>query len=113
MRLADLAIDAGIKKVVVAHPCRGRMTVEQQRKPAEKGVTLKGAVSDWMFHRGLPRQNYYNEREWVNEIAGIAPEFGGVMPRARQIREIGVEHFILGTDYGIRSGPTRSRACAR
>jgi hypothetical protein len=108
VRLADLAIDAGIRKVVVAHPCRGRMSVEQQRKLAEKGVMLEGAVSDWMFHRGLPRQNYYVEREWADEIAGIAnaPEFSGVMPWARQIREIGVEHFILGTDYGIRSGPT-------
>ncbi|MFC6160880.1 DUF6282 family protein [Kribbella jiaozuonensis] len=108
MRLADLAIDAGIRKIVVAHPCRGRMTVEQQRKLAEKGVLLEGAVSDWMFHRGLPRTNYYVEREWADEIAGIAnaPEFSGIMPWARQIREIGVEHFILGTDYGIRSGPT-------
>ncbi|GAA3085556.1 hypothetical protein JOF29_002906 [Kribbella aluminosa] len=108
MVLADLAIDAGIRKIVVAHPCRGRMTVEQQRKLADKGVLLEGAVSDWMFHRGLPRTNYYVEREWADEIAGIAnaPEFSGVMPWARQIREIGVEHFVLGTDYGIRSGPT-------
>ncbi|MEV5967240.1 DUF6282 family protein [Kribbella sp. NPDC051952] len=108
IRLSDLALDAGITKIVVPHPCRGRMTVEQQRKLAEKGVLLEGAVSDWMFHRGLPRTNYYVEREWADEIAGIAnaPEFSGIMPWARQIREIGVEHFVLGTDYGIRSGPT-------
>ncbi|MFB7191999.1 DUF6282 family protein [Streptomyces sp. NPDC056240] len=107
-RLVDLAIDAGIRKIVVAHPCRGRMTIEQQKQLAAKGVLLEGAVSDWMFHRGLPRTNYYVEREWADEIAGIAnaPEFSGIMPWARQIREIGIEHFILGTDYGIRSGPT-------
>ncbi|MFE2735168.1 DUF6282 family protein [Streptomyces sp. NPDC059349] len=107
-RLVDLAIDAGIRKIVVAHPCRGRMTTEQQKQLAAKGVLLEGAVSDWMFHRGLPRTNYYVEREWADEIAGIAnsPEFSGIMPWARQIREIGIEHFILGTDYGIRSGPT-------
>ncbi|WP_405650524.1 hypothetical protein OG581_06940 [Streptomyces sp. NBC_01386] len=71
-------------------------------------MLLEGAVSDWMFHRGLPRTNYYVEREWADEIAGIAnsPEFSGIMPWAGQIREIGIEHFILGTDYGIRSGPT-------
>jgi hypothetical protein len=107
-RLVDLAIEAGIRKIVVAHPCRGRMTTAQQKELAAKGVMLEGAVSDWMFHRGLPRQNYYVEREWADEIAGIAnnPEFSGFVPWARQIREVGVEHFVLCTDYGIRSGPT-------
>ncbi|MGW5649553.1 DUF6282 family protein [Saccharopolyspora sp. NPDC003752] len=107
-RLVDLAIEAGIEKIVVAHPCRGRMTTEQQKELASKGVLLEGAVSDWMFHRGLPRTNYYVEREWADEIAGIAnsPEFSGIVPWAKQIREIGIEHFIIGTDYGIRSGPT-------
>ncbi len=109
IRLVELAIDFGIKKIVVAHPCRSRMTIDQQKELAQKGVMLEGAVSDWMFHRGLPRTNYYVEREWADEIAGIAstPELsGGVVPWAKQIREIGVEHFVLGTDYGIRSGPT-------
>jgi hypothetical protein len=107
-RLVDLAIEFGIRKIVVAHPCRGRMTTGQQKELASKGVLLEGAVSDWMFHRGLPRTNYYVEREWADEIAGIAnsPEFSGIVPWASQIREIGIEHFILGTDYGIRSGPT-------
>ncbi|MFF3566610.1 DUF6282 family protein [Nocardia jiangxiensis] len=108
IRLVDLAIEAGITKIVVAHPCRGRMTTEQQRALAAKGVLLEGAVSDWMFHRGLPRTNYYVEREWADEIAGIAnaPEYSGVVPWAKQIREIGIDHFVLGTDYGIGSGPT-------
>ncbi|MDQ4504298.1 DUF6282 family protein [Sinomonas sp. ASV322] len=109
IRLADLALDFGIEKIVVAHPCRARMTTEQQKSLAQKGVLLEGAVSDWMFHRGLRRTNYYVERELADEIAGIAstPELaGGVVPWARQIREIGIEHFVLGTDYGIRSGPT-------
>ena len=107
-RLVDLALAAGIQNIVVAHPCRGRMTVEQQKQLAAKGVWLEGAVSDWMFHRGLPRTNYYAEPELADEIAGIAnaPEFTGIVPWASQIRDIGIEHFVLGTDYGIRSGPT-------
>ena len=68
---------------------------------------LEGAVSDWLFHRGLPRTNYYVEREYADEIAGIAnaPQFAGVVPWATQMREIGLENFVLGTDYGIRSSP--------
>ncbi|MGW9414660.1 DUF6282 family protein [Arthrobacter cupressi] len=108
-RLVDLAVEFGIRKIVVAHPCRARMTVAQQKALVEKGAFLEGAVSDWMFHRGLRRTNYYVEPELADEIAGIAstPELsGGVVPWAKQIREIGLEHFVLGTDYGIRSGPT-------
>ncbi len=95
-RLVDLAQAAGIQNIVVAHPCRGRMTVDQQKQLASKGVWLEGAVSDWMFHRGLPRTNYYAEPELADEIAGIAnaPEFSGIWPPwARQIRDIGIEHL--------------------
>jgi hypothetical protein len=108
MRLVDLAIHHGISKIVVAHPCRGRLSTDQQRTLADKGVLLEGAVSDWMFHRGLPRTNYYVEREWADQIAGIAnaPAYSGIVPWAEQIRAIGVDNFVLGTDYGIGSGPT-------
>lgn len=109
IRLVDLAIEFGIRKIVVAHPCRVRLSTQQQKDLAKKGVMLEGCVSDWMFHRGLPRTNYYVEREWADQIAGIASSpdaFSGIVPWARQIREIGIEHFVVGTDYGIRSGPT-------
>jgi len=107
MRLVELAQRFGIKKIVVPHPARALLSADQQRSLAKQGVFLEGGVSDWMFHRGLPRTNYYIEREWADEIAGIAnnPEFSGIRPWAKQIREIGVEHFILATDYGIRSAP--------
>lgn len=108
IRLVDLAVQFGVKKIVVAHPCRARLTTQQQKDLVKKGALLEGCVSDWMFHRGLPRTNYYVEREWADEIAGIASSpdaFSGIVPWAKQIREIGLEHFVVGTDYGIRSGP--------
>lgn len=109
IRLVDLAVQFGVRKIVVAHPARVRLTTEQQKALAAKGALLEGCVSDWMFHRGLPRSNYYVEPEWRDEIAGIASSpdaFSGIVPWARQMREIGLEHFVVGTDYGIRSGPT-------
>jgi hypothetical protein len=107
IRIVELAERFGIKKVVVAHPARALLSIDQQKKLAKRGAFLEGAVSDWCFHRGLPRTNYYIEREYADEIAGIAnhPEFSGIVPWASQIREIGTEHFILATDYGIRSAP--------
>ena len=108
MRLADLVERFGIRKFIVAHPARALLTMEQQKDLARRGMFLEGAVSDWLFHRGLPRSNYYAEPEYADEIAGIAnaPQFAGVVPWARQMQEIGLEHFVLATDYGIRSSPS-------
>lgn len=108
MRLADLAERFGIRRMVVAHPARALLSLEQQKNLASRGVFLEGCCSDWMFHRGLPRTNYYVERHYADEIAGIAnaPQFAGVVPWARQLRGIGLDQFVLGTDYGIGSGPT-------
>lgn len=107
VRIVELAERYGIKRVLVAHPARARLSVETQKDLARRGVFLEGAVSDWFFHRGLPRTNYYIEREYADEIAGIAndPKFSGIRPWVQQIREIGIEQFVLATDYGIRSAP--------
>jgi hypothetical protein len=107
MRLADLAERFGIRKMLVAHPARALLSLDQQKNLASRGVFLEGACSDWMFHRGLPRSNYYIEREYADEIAGIAnaPRFAGVVPWARQLREIGLDQIVLATDYGIGSAP--------
>jgi predicted TIM-barrel fold metal-dependent hydrolase len=108
MRLAELAERFGIRRMIVAHPARALLSLDQQKSLAVRGIFLEGACSDWMFHRGLPRMNYYIEREYADEIAGIAnaPQFAGVVPWARQLREIGLDQIVLGTDYGIGSGPT-------
>jgi len=107
MRLADLAERFGIGKMVVAHPARAWLSIEQQKNLSARGFFLEGAVSDWLFHCGLPRTNYYVEREYADEIAGAAnePQFKGVVQWARQLREVGLENIVLGTDYGIGSCP--------
>ncbi len=109
IRLVDLALQFGIKKIVIAHPARPRLTLDQQKELVKKGALLEACVSDWMFQKGLPRSNYYVEAELRDQIAGIASAptvYNGIVPWANMMREIGLEHFVVGTDYGIRSVPT-------
>jgi imidazolonepropionase-like amidohydrolase len=49
--------------------------------------------------------NYYAEREYTSDVidTGMASQ---VVPWAKTIREVNVKHFLLGTDYGVRSDPT-------
>lgn len=106
-RLCELALERGIARILLSHPVRARMSLARQKALAARGVVLEGCCSDWMFHKGLRRTNYYTEPELADEIAGIASEkgFDGFVEWARQIRDVGIEHFVLATDYGIRSAP--------
>jgi hypothetical protein len=110
LRLIDLAPRYGIRmdRVFVAHVARNAMTMEQQKRAAAAGAWLEATFADCgVYPGGVPRTHYYPEKEYINELRvqgpGAPGNLGGL---GRQIREIGVKHFILGTDYGIRGVST-------
>lgn len=110
LRLIELAPRYGIRmeRVLVAHVARNAMTMTQQRQAAAAGAWLEATYADCgVYPGGVPRTNYYPEKEYINELhiegPGRPGNLGGL---GRQIREIGVQHFILGTDYGIRGVST-------
>lgn len=105
MRVIDLAERFGIGKVLIPHVARQFLTVDQQKEAARRGVFLEGCVADWLYPE-VPRTHYYPEKEYMDRSCEIdlpqvtAPRWMNV------IREIGPEHFVLSTDYGIRAGPS-------
>jgi hypothetical protein len=110
LRLIELAPRYGIcmERVLVAHVARNAMTMAQQRQAAAAGAWLEATYADCgVYPGGVPRTHYYPEKEYINELRIEGPgrpgNLGGL---GRQIREIGVQHFILGTDYGIRGVST-------
>jgi hypothetical protein len=110
LRLIELAPRYGIRmdRVLVAHVARNAMTMSQQRQAAAAGAWLEANYADCgVYPGGVPRTHYYPEKDYINELRIDAPgapgNLGGL---GRQIREIGVDHFVLGTDYGIRGVST-------
>ena len=106
LRLVELAPRYGIEmnRVLVAHVARNAMTMDQQKQVAAAGAWLEGTYADCgVYPGGVGRTHYYPEQEYINQLSisgpGAPRNLGDL---GRQIREIGVEHFILGTDYGIR-----------
>ena len=105
LRLVDLSKQYNIEKVLICHPVRAEMTVEQQQKLASQGVFLEGCAVDFMYPPA-PRTHYYVEREYM--------DMGDALPRMRPgghhffnvIRQVGADQIVLSTDYGIRSAPT-------
>ena len=102
MRVLDLAERYGIRKVLVAHPARRQLSVAQQREAARRGAFLEGALADWLYP-SVPRTHYYVEREYMDERNRLPRETIGPAPYFEVVREIGPEHFVLCTDYGIRA----------
>ncbi len=109
MRVVELAQRYGIKKVIVSHPARAQLTVEQQKEAARRGAFLEGTLIDFNSPR-TTFLNYYVEPEYLSGLGRIGGDFDkkplGVIPWAKEIKEIGVEHFVLATDYGAGSYPT-------
>lgn len=107
LRLVELAQARGIRRVLVAHVARRQLTVEQQRAAAAQGAMLEVTFADYVYPSGVPRTHYYVERELRPELlVGEEPSQEGLLDLKRAIDEIGVEHFVAGSDYGIRATPT-------
>lgn len=105
LRILDLAEEFKIQKVLIAHPARQQLTVEQQKDAARRGFFLEGCLVDWHYPHA-PRTHYYVEKKYMDRRG----DFPRQRPTAAQwmatIREVGPEHFVLGTDYGIRAAST-------
>lgn len=105
MRLLELVKRYGIKKFLVAHGARGGLTVEQQKYAASQGAFLEACAVDY-FWNDVPRTHYYVEREY-RDLTGTVTDRPARLCHPvhwmNTIREVGCEHFVLGTDYGIRA----------
>ena len=105
MRLVHLAQQYGIEKVLIASMAVDDLTFDQQREAARHGAFLER--SNIIGTSGsVPKTHYYVEREYMYDNIVDPPKNKlNVIGIADQIRTIGPEHFILSTDYGVRSMP--------
>lgn len=106
LRLVELARERGIERILVAHVARRQMTLEQQKRAAELGAFLEATFADYVYPAGIPRTHYYVERDYRPEVLlddRRRPEgFAGL---AAALEAVGVEPFVLASDYGIRATP--------
>ncbi|QDY70528.1 DUF6282 family protein [Qingshengfaniella alkalisoli] len=102
LRIVELAQAAGIEKVLVAHPARTLLSVDEQKSLAQKGVFLEACAVDF-GGPAMPHTHYYVERELMDMHSVV---HGKAMRWLQGIRDVGPEQFVLATDYGIRVLPS-------
>lgn len=106
MRLVHLAEQFGIEKVLIASMAVDDMTFDQQREAARHGAFLE-RTNIIGTSGSVPKTHYYVEREYMYDTIVDPPKNKqNVIGIGNQLRTIGPEHFILSTDYGVRSMPT-------
>ena len=106
-RLVDLAGTYGIKNVVIAEHALAELSIEEQKLVAEKGAYLEHSVAQFIGAGAIPRTHYYVESDYMYDVVlDVAKHRPNLRGLGDQIREIGPEHFIISSDYGIRALPT-------
>ncbi len=107
LRLIELAGQYGIKKVLVASSVTKIATMAELRSMAESGAFIEYTLAAYTHTTPIPKTHYYVEREYMSIDEGMetAPD-GGVKKIAEQIRELGAQHCILATDFGVYTLPS-------
>jgi hypothetical protein len=107
IRLLDLASRYGIRKTLVASSVTKLATLDQLRAMADRGAFVEYTLAAYTHTTPTPNTHYYVEREYMSIDEGMheAPS-GGVRLVAEQISELGAEHCIIASDFGVYTLPT-------
>lgn len=101
-RLIDFSQKYGIKKVLVASSVTKNMSVAEQKQVAESGAYLEQTLAAFTHTTPIPKTHYYVERDYISIDEGMEGEpHGGVKQVAEEVLEVGAEHYILSTDFGV------------
>ncbi len=106
VRLVDLAQEYGIGRVLVASAAVKEASMDQLHYMAGKGAFIEYTLAAHTHTTPIPKTHYYVEREYaaIDEGMDIAPS-GGVRTVAAQIEELGADHCIIATDFGVYTLP--------
>ncbi|MCW4036725.1 MAG: DUF6282 family protein [Candidatus Bathyarchaeota archaeon] len=104
--LVDLAEEYGIEKVVVSSAVTKIASMDQLKYMAGKGAFIEYTLAAYTHTTSIPKTHYYVEREYASIDEGMREvPGGGVRAAAEQIRELGADHCIMATDFGVYTLP--------
>ena len=106
IRLVDLAQEYGIEKVLVASAVTKLATMDQLKYMVQKGAFIEYTLAAYTHTTSIPKTHYYVEREYAAIDEGMEDEpSGGVKVIAEQIQQLGADHCIISTDFGVYTLP--------
>jgi hypothetical protein len=106
VRLVGLAGDYGIKRIVVSSAVTKIGGIDKLRHMAREGAFSEYTLAAFTHTTSIPTTHYYVEKEYASIDEGMNKgPGGGVKHVAEQIQELGPEHCIIATDFGVYTLP--------
>ena len=107
VRLVDYAGEYGVERVVVSSAVVKEASLDQLSYMAGRGAYLEYTLAAYTHTTTIPKTHYYVEREYASIDEGMSGEVGGgVKQAADQMMELGADHCIVCTDFGVYTLPT-------
>ena len=101
VRLVDLKDVYGYEKVIVSSSVTKIAKMEQLKYMAAKGALIELSNGAYTAAQMIPLTHYYVEKEYASIDEGMEETPGsGIREVAEYIRELGVEHCVMTTDFG-------------
>jgi len=102
VRLVDLAGEYGIKRTVVSSAVTKIASTDQLEYMADKGAFIEYTLAAYTHTTTIPKTHYYVEREYASIDEGMSgADESGIKHAAGQIQELGAEHCVISTDFGV------------
>jgi hypothetical protein len=106
VRLVDLSQEYGIGKVVVSSAVSKIANTGQLEYMADRGALIEYTLAAYTHTTSIPKTHYYVEREYASIDEGMSEgPGGGVKHTAEQILDLGTEHCVIATDFGVYTLP--------
>jgi hypothetical protein len=107
LKLVEYGRDFGIKKMLISSNVVGGMNIEQMKQAVSLGALLEIEFARFAYTAIIPKTHYYVEPEWKSTSRRDPEVFsGGIKLVSDQIRQVGAQHFIFSTDFGVYTLPS-------
>jgi len=105
LRLTELGTEYGVKKMVVSSTIFKIASMDQLQQMVENGAYIEYTLAAYGHSSGTRKTDYYVEMEYASDpIPGSFP-VTSIKTVAEQTQELGADHCILATDYGVYTLP--------
>ncbi|MCW4014158.1 MAG: DUF6282 family protein [Candidatus Bathyarchaeota archaeon] len=105
VRLVELGHEYGIKKMVVSSTIFKIATMDQLAHMAELGAYIEYTLAAYGASSGTRKTDYYAEIKYASDPIPSNYPKTSVKTVASHINELGSEHCIIGTDFGVYTLP--------
>ena len=101
LRLTELGVEYGIKKMVVSSTVFKIATMDQLQQMTDNGAYIEYTLAAYGHSSGTRKTDYYVEIEYASDPIPSKLPKTSIKTVAHQTQELGADQCIMATDYGV------------